>query len=157
MPKNLERKKKEQTQGRTNRRMPICNPTIQLIVVNLYTKYEVSILNDCGYIFDEKVFRNYGRTEERTERRREPWTDVNQYTPPLFQSEVIIIIFLISLLLREADCKHPVLDENSKFCVFIKLIWFRARNKRRTLVKKYVYSVRFSRYPSIYCCHGNQF
>ena len=78
--KNLERKKKGQTQGRTNRRMPICNPTIQLVVVNLYTKYEVSILNDCGNIFDEKVLRNYGRTKPRT--------DVNQYTPHFFKAGV---------------------------------------------------------------------
>ena len=55
---NLERKKKEQTKGKTNRRMPICNPTIQLVVLDLYTKYEVSILNGCGDIFDEKVLRN---------------------------------------------------------------------------------------------------
>ena len=27
---------------------------IQLVVVNLYTKFEVSILNGCKYIFDEK-------------------------------------------------------------------------------------------------------
>ena len=55
--KNLERKKKEQTQERTNRRMPICNPTIQLFVVNLYTKYEVSILNSCGDILTKKCYR----------------------------------------------------------------------------------------------------
>ena len=61
----MERKKKEQTKGRTNRRMPICNPTIQLVVVDLYTKYEVSILNCCGDIFDEKELRNYGRTDGR--------------------------------------------------------------------------------------------
>ena len=59
------KKEKEQTQGRTNRRMPICYPTIQLVVVNLYTKYKVSILNGCGDIFDEKVLRNYGRTDGR--------------------------------------------------------------------------------------------
>ena len=53
LTKNLERKKKEQTKGRTNRRKPICIPTIQL-VVNLYTKFEISILNSCGDIFDEK-------------------------------------------------------------------------------------------------------
>ena len=52
---NLERKKKEQIQGRTNRRRPIFNPTIQHVIVNLYTIYEVSILNGCGDIFDEKV------------------------------------------------------------------------------------------------------
>ena len=49
--KNLERKKKEE---KNNRRMPICNLTIQLVVANLYTKFEVSILNGCGNIFDDK-------------------------------------------------------------------------------------------------------
>ena len=62
LTKNLERKKKEQIQGRTNRRMPICNPTIQLVIANLYTKFEVSILNGCGDIFD----KNSGETEKRT-------------------------------------------------------------------------------------------
>ena len=62
LTKNLERKKKEQIQGRTNRRMPIRNSTIQLVVVNLYTKFQVSILNGCGNIFDEKS----GETEKRT-------------------------------------------------------------------------------------------
>ena len=62
LTKNLERKKKEQIQGKTNSRMPICNPTIQLVVVNLYTTFEVSILNGCGDIFDE----NSGETEKRT-------------------------------------------------------------------------------------------
>ena len=65
LTKNLERKKKGKTQGRTNRRMPICNPTIQLVVVDLYTKYEVSILNGCGVIFDEKVLRKDGRKDGR--------------------------------------------------------------------------------------------
>ena len=62
LTKNLERKKKEQTQGRTNSRRPIFNSTIQLVVVNLYTKFEVSILNGCGDIFDEKS----GEKEKRT-------------------------------------------------------------------------------------------
>ena len=52
--KTLERKRKEQIQGITNRRRPICDPTIQLVVVSLYTKFEVSILNGCGDIFDKK-------------------------------------------------------------------------------------------------------
>ena len=65
MTKNLERQKKEQTKGRTNRRMPICNPTIQLVVVNLYTKFEVSILNGCGDMFDEKSGKiEKGREEQ---------------------------------------------------------------------------------------------
>ena len=83
LTKNLERKKKGQTQGRTNRRMPICNPTIQLVVVDLYTKYEISILNGCGDIFEEKVLRNYGRTDGTTERCKPVY-------PPLFQSGDII-------------------------------------------------------------------
>ena len=66
LTKNLERKKKRQTQGRTNRRRPICNPTIQLVVVDQYTKYEVSILNDCGDIFDEK----FGKKEKGTNTRK---------------------------------------------------------------------------------------
>ena len=49
-------------QGRTNRRMSIFNPTSQLVVVNLYTKFEVSILNGCKDIFDEKS----GGKEKRT-------------------------------------------------------------------------------------------
>ena len=67
MTKNLERKKKEQTKGRTNRRMPICDPTIQLVVVDLYTKYEVSILNGCGGIFDEK----FGKIEKGKKHKEE--------------------------------------------------------------------------------------
>ena len=62
LTKNLERKKKEQTLGRTNRRRPIFESTIQLVVMNLYTKFEVSILNGCGDIFDKKS----GEKEKRT-------------------------------------------------------------------------------------------
>ena len=62
LTKNLERKKKEQIQGRTNRRMSICYPIIQLVIANLYTKFEDSILNGCGDIFD----KNSGETEKRT-------------------------------------------------------------------------------------------
>ena len=65
LTKKLEGKKKKQTTGRTNRRFPICTPTIQRVVVDLYIKYEVSILNGCGDIFDEKVLRNYGRKDGR--------------------------------------------------------------------------------------------
>ena len=66
LTKNLERKKKEQTKGRTNRRMSICIPTIQLVVEDVYTKYEVSILNGCGDIFDEK----FGKKEKGTNIRK---------------------------------------------------------------------------------------
>ena len=62
LTKNLERKNMEQIQERTNRRMPICNPTIQLVIGNLYIKFEDSNLKDCGDIFD----KNSGETEKRT-------------------------------------------------------------------------------------------
>ena len=62
LTKNLERKKRNKYKEEQNKRMPICNPTIQLVIANLYTKFEVSILNGCGDIFDE----NSGETEKRT-------------------------------------------------------------------------------------------
>ena len=40
---------------------PFAKPIIQLIIANLYTKFEVSILHGCGDIFDE----NSGETEKR--------------------------------------------------------------------------------------------
>ena len=76
MTKNLERKKKKQIEERTNRKRPIFNPTIQLVVVNLYTKFEVSILNGCGDIFDEKS----GKKEKGTNKRK------NKYEKAHFQS-----------------------------------------------------------------------
>ena len=66
LTKNLERKKNKQIEERTNRKRPILNPTIQLVVVNLYTKFEVSILNGCGDIFDEKS----GKKEKGTNKRK---------------------------------------------------------------------------------------
>ena len=64
--------------------MPVFNPTIQLVAVYLYTKYELFILNGSGDIFDEKVLQNYERTDERMEGR----TDVNQYNPHCFKAGV---------------------------------------------------------------------
>ena len=58
-------KEKETNIGRTNRRRPIFNPTIQLIVVTQYTKFEVSIFNGCGDIFDKK----FGKKEKGTNKR----------------------------------------------------------------------------------------
>ena len=66
--KNLERQEKEQIQGRTNRRRPIFNSTIQLVVVNLYTKFEVSILNGCGDIFDEKSGKKIKEEKNKQEK-----------------------------------------------------------------------------------------
>ena len=78
------KEKKEALQGIANGRKPV--PTIRLVVVNLYTKYGVSIFNGCGDIFDEKCvteLRKHGRTELQI--------DVNQI-PPLFQSRDIMTI-----------------------------------------------------------------
>ena len=52
--------------------MPICNPKIQLVVVDLYTKYEVSIFNGCGDIFDEKFGKKENGTNKRRTNRRMP-------------------------------------------------------------------------------------
>ena len=81
--KNLKRKKKEQIHGRTNRRMPICNPIIQLAVANLYTKFEVSILKGCGDIFDEKIWRDRKKNKYRgrTNRKR-----------PIFNSTIQLVV-----------------------------------------------------------------
>ena len=53
-------------QGKTNRRMSIFNPMLKLVVVNLYTKFEVSILNGCGDICDETS----GEKEKGTNARK---------------------------------------------------------------------------------------
>ena len=47
--------------------MSIFNPTSQHVVVNLYTKFEVSILNGCKDIFDEKS----GEKEKKNKYREE--------------------------------------------------------------------------------------
>ena len=47
--------------------MSIFNPTSQLVVVNLYTKFEVSILNSCKGIFDQ----NSGEKEKKNKYREE--------------------------------------------------------------------------------------
>ena len=57
--------------------------------MDLYTKYEVSILNGYGDMFDEKVLRNYGRTDGRTDGTTDRCKPVY---PPLFQSRGIIIV-----------------------------------------------------------------
>ena len=61
----MERKKIGQIQGRISRRRLVCNPTIQHVIIYLHTKYDSSSLQGCGEIFDEKVLRNYGRTDGR--------------------------------------------------------------------------------------------
>ena len=94
MTKNLERKKKGQTQGRTNRRMPICNPTttIQLVVVDLYTKYEVSILNGCEDIFDE----NSG--DRKKNKYREERIGEGPFSIPRYNLSLLICILNLKFL-----------------------------------------------------------
>ena len=65
MTKNLERQKKEQIYRRTNRRKPILDSTIQLVVMNLYTKFKVSILNGCDDILEEKSGKKEKGREEQ--------------------------------------------------------------------------------------------
>ena len=54
LTKKLEKAKRTNKGKKTNRSMPIFIPTIQLVIVNLYIKFEVSILNGSEDIFDEK-------------------------------------------------------------------------------------------------------
>ena len=68
---SMERKKIGQIQGRISRRRWVCNPTIQHVIINLYTKYDSSSLQGCGEIFDEKELRNYGRMDERKDGRND--------------------------------------------------------------------------------------
>ena len=51
-----------QTDGMTDRCKPVYPPLFQSGGMNLYTKFEVSILNGCKDIFDEKS----GEKEKRT-------------------------------------------------------------------------------------------
>ena len=64
---SMERKKIGQIKGRIGRRRLVCNPTIQHVIINLYTKYDSSSLQGCGEIFDEKVLRKDGRKYGRND------------------------------------------------------------------------------------------
>ena len=61
-----EKCREKKIQGTTNSRMSIFNPMLLPVVVNQYTKYEVSILNGCGDIFDKKS----GEKEKGTNTRK---------------------------------------------------------------------------------------
>ena len=69
-------------QGRTNRRMSIFNPTSQLVIVNLYTKFEVSILNSCKDIFEEKSEEKEKRTNIRKKKLEKAHFQINDTTCP---------------------------------------------------------------------------
>ena len=51
--------------------MPICNLTIQLVVANLYTIFEVSNLNGCGDIFDEKSGEKEKKNVEKNKKEKD--------------------------------------------------------------------------------------
>ena len=109
---SMERKKIGQIQGRISRRRLVCNPTIQHVIINLYTKYDSSSLQDCGEIFDEKVLRNY-RTDGMTDRCKPVY-------PPLFQSGSITSKFgeFISPAKVALDCLKSV-SSFIKFCSLV--------------------------------------
>ena len=74
----------------------VCNPTIQHVIINLYTIYDSSSLQGCGEIFDEKVLRNYGRMDGRTDRMTDRCKPVY---PPLFQSGGIKSNIVVNFML----------------------------------------------------------
>ena len=106
---SMERKKIGQIQGRISRRRLVCNPTIQHVLINLYTKYDSSSLQGCGEIFDEKVLRNYGRTDGRTDGMMDRCKPVY---PPLFQSGGIKKEIYREKILIDSSCstKAIVMD-----------------------------------------------
>ena len=73
--------------GKNKRRRLVCNPTIQHVIINLYTKYDFSSLQGCGEIFEEKVLWNYGRTDGWMDGKMDRCKPVY---PPFFQSGGII-------------------------------------------------------------------
>ena len=89
--------------GKNMRRRLVCNPTIQHVVINLYTKYDSSSLQGCGEIFDEKVLWNYGRTDRRTEGMTDRCKPVY---PPLFQSGGINTVLLKNAFFFSKTYKH---------------------------------------------------
>ena len=62
----MERKKSEQIYRRANRTKPVLYPTMHHVVVILYTKCELSIIYNCGDIFE----KNSGR--------KKTWIDIGK-------------------------------------------------------------------------------
>ena len=68
LTKNLERKKKKNKYREEQiGEVPFSIPRYNLSFVNLYTKFEVSILNGYGDIFDEKIWRERKKNKFREE------------------------------------------------------------------------------------------
>ena len=103
MTKSLERQKKEHIYRRTNRRRFIFDSTIQLVIVNLYTKFEVSILNSCGDIFDKKS----GEKEKIINLKK------NKYEKAHFQSHVVVLNLYTKFEVSILNGCEDIFDEKS--------------------------------------------
>ena len=90
--KNMERKKKEEIQGRKNRRRLILNPSKQLAIVNLYTNNEVSILNGFRDIFDQIVTVLNAWKERKVYINREEQIGEGWFSIPLYNLSLSICI-----------------------------------------------------------------
>ena len=115
---SMERKKIGQIQGRISRRRLVCNPTIQHVIINLYTKYDSSSLQGCGEIFDEKVLRNYGRTDGRTDGMTDRCKPVY---PPLLQSGGIITLSWMVYMFKPSFTFVQTMIDNKLFNI---IFWF---------------------------------
>ena len=103
--------KKEQIQRRTNRRQPILYSTIQLVIVNLYTKYEVSIVYCFGDIFEEKV--HYWSMERKKSEHIQGRT--NRWRPVLYPSRQLVIVNLFTKHELSMLCScGDIFDKNMK-------------------------------------------
>ena len=112
---SMERKKIGQIQGRISRRRLVCNPTVQHVIINLYTKYDSSSLQGCGEILTKKC---YGITEGRTDGRTDEMTDrCKPVYPPLFQSGGIISYLAKRVHVSEILRHFPNLSHPLKVCL----------------------------------------
>ena len=98
------RQKEKYREERTNERMSIFKVTLQLVLVSLYTKFEVSILNGCGDIFEEKPEKKE-QIQGRTNRRMAICNPTTQFVSANFH-----IKFKISILNGCGD----IFDEKSR-------------------------------------------
>ena len=104
----MQKKKSEHIQERTNRRRLVLNPTIQLVIVNLYTKYELFVLYSCGDIFDE-IYRERKKNKYREEQIGEGSFSIPRYILPL-SSCIPNMKFLSRMVLEISLTKHTILN-----------------------------------------------
>ena len=65
--------------------MPICNPTIQLVVANLYTKFEVSILNSVEISLTKNLERKKKEEKNKYEKAHLQSHNTTCRCEPLYQ------------------------------------------------------------------------